>query len=62
MDAVCVICKESIGDKSKASVLRVKGCEGLNEAATQRNEQIEASGGHSVHKECRKNKSENNKT
>ena len=38
MDAVCVICKKSIGNKSKASVLRVKGCEGLNEAAKQRNE------------------------
>ena len=55
MDAVCVICKKSTGDKSKASVLRVKGCEGLNEAAKQRNEQIEASAGDSVHKECRKN-------
>ena len=47
--------KKSVGDKSKASVLRVKGCEGLNEAAKQRNEQIEASAGDSVHKECRKN-------
>ena len=55
MDAVCVICKKSIGDKSKASVLKVKGCEGLNEAAKQRNEKIEASAGDSVHKECRKN-------
>ena len=55
MDAECVICKRSIGDKSKASVLRLKKCEGLNEAAKQRNEQIEASVGDYVHKECRKN-------
>ena len=33
----------------------MKGCEGLNEAAKQRNEQIEASAGDSVYKECRKN-------
>ena len=55
MDAVCVICKKSIGDKSKASVLRVKGCEGFNEAAKQRNEQTEASAGDTVQKEYRKN-------
>ena len=33
----------------------MKGCEGLNEAEKQRNEQIEASAGDSVHKERRKN-------
>ena len=55
MDAECVICTRFIGDKSKASVLRLKGCEGLNEAAKQRNEQIKASAGDYVHKECRKN-------
>ena len=32
-DAECVIRKKSIEDKSKASVLRSRGCEGLNEAA-----------------------------
>ena len=36
-------------------LLKLKGCEGLNEAAKQRNEQIEASAGDYVHKECRKN-------
>ena len=55
MDAECVICRKSIGDKSKASVLRLKGSEGLNEAAKQCNEQIEASAGDCVHEECRKN-------
>ena len=55
MDAECVICKKPIEDKSKAFILRLKGCEGLNEAAKQRNEQIEASAGDYVHKECRKN-------
>ena len=55
MDAECVICKTSIGDKSKASVLRLKGCEGLNETAKRRNEQIEGSAGDYVHKEYRKN-------
>ena len=55
MDADCAICKKSTGDKSKASVLRSKECEELNEAAKQCNEQIETSAGDYVHKECRKN-------
>ena len=34
----CVICKIVIEDKTKASALRLKGCNSLKEAAKKRNE------------------------
>eukprot|EP00794_Sanderia_malayensis_P021141 gene21141-23219_t len=50
----CVICQQDILDKSKASALRTKGCDGLIRASQERGTSIDVRVGDYVHQECRK--------